>query len=56
MFMFRHCVYRRACILFSSYNHVHKEKEKKSSEKKSLSSHEQVCLIRLRFERYSSYH
>ena len=33
MYIFRHCVYKRAFILFWSYDHVHIEKEKKSSEK-----------------------
>ena len=29
MYIFRHCVYKRAFILFWSYDHVHIEKEKK---------------------------
>ena len=29
MYIYRHCVYKRACILFCSYDHVHIEKEKK---------------------------
>ena len=34
MYIFRHCVYKRACILFLSHNHVHIEKEKKFEKKK----------------------
>ena len=34
MYMFKHCVYKRACVLRWSYDHVHIEKENKSSEKK----------------------
>ena len=34
IYIFSHCVYKRACYIFCSYDHVHIEKEKKSSGKK----------------------
>ena len=36
MYVFRYCVYKQACILFWSYNHVYIEKGKKSSEKERI--------------------
>ena len=37
IYIFRHCVYKQACILFWSCDHAHIENEKKSSEKKKKS-------------------
>ena len=42
--MFRHCVYKRACI-FLSYDHVHREKEKKSPKEKNGLNRDVVATI-----------